>query len=262
MFWLVNLILKQLYFVLQVLEDKELKSVIDGKDENFSSWLRYINLARNETEQNLCAFQHNDDVHYRSSKVINPNSELLVWYDETFLTELKTCIFEGDDSIRVGRPEKLIKFVLNKEPDDDLSHAYPSRVNSGRDELEVQLPSAGLFVCEDCGKTYDKIGSLRVHRNKHNISKKHKCDQCDAKFHYRCELKVHHTVHTGERPFTCSYCEKTFRRMSDLKLHERIHTGEKPFGCTECERRFISSSKFSLLKLRNLGKSLVFGVMH
>ena len=121
-------------FSLQILEDKEFKSVIDGKDENFSSWMRYINLARNETEQNLCAFQYNDSVHYRSSKVINPNTELLVWYGKDFLSELGCCIFDSDNSIPIGRPEKLIKFViesadLNKETGDDVSSAYPHYVN-------------------------------------------------------------------------------------------------------------------------------------
>ena len=130
---------------MQTLEDKEFKSVIDGKDENFSSWMRYINLARNEAEQNLCAFQYNDSVYYRSSKLINPNTELLVWYGKDFLSELGYCIFDSDHSIPIGRPEKLIKFViesadLNNDPDDNVSSAYPHYVDV--DALPVPMVTA------------------------------------------------------------------------------------------------------------------------
>ena len=124
-----------------------MKSVIDGKDENFSSWMRYINLARNETEQNLNAFQHNDSVYYRSSKVVGPNTELLVWYGKDFLNELGSCIVDTNDSIPIERPEKLIRFILesadiSREPGDNISH-YSVNADA--------LPVARVIV-EDCLK--------------------------------------------------------------------------------------------------------------
>ena len=73
--------------------------------------MRFIRCARHDEEQNLCAFQYDDNVYYRSCKVISPNSELLVWYDIDFINELASHVFEVEGSF-VGRPEKLIKTVM------------------------------------------------------------------------------------------------------------------------------------------------------
>ncbi|KAJ7304003.1 hypothetical protein JRQ81_011521 [Phrynocephalus forsythii] len=61
---------------------------IDGKDETNSNWMRYINCARNEEEQNLVAFQYHGKIYYRACKAILLHSELLVWYGEEYGKEL------------------------------------------------------------------------------------------------------------------------------------------------------------------------------
>ncbi|XP_044291233.1 histone-lysine N-methyltransferase PRDM9-like [Varanus komodoensis] len=61
---------------------------IDGKDETNSNWMRYVNCARNEEEQNLVAFQYHGKIYYRVCKIILLHSELLVWYGEEYGKEL------------------------------------------------------------------------------------------------------------------------------------------------------------------------------
>ena len=61
---------------------------IDGKNEEHSNWLRFVNCARNEGEQNLLSFQYHGDIYYRTIKHITPNSELLVWYGEEYAKEM------------------------------------------------------------------------------------------------------------------------------------------------------------------------------
>ncbi|XP_039208181.1 histone-lysine N-methyltransferase PRDM9-like, partial [Crotalus tigris] len=61
---------------------------VDGKNETNSNWMRYVNCARNEEEQNLVAFQYHAEIYYRTCKVIQPQSELLVWYGEEYGKEL------------------------------------------------------------------------------------------------------------------------------------------------------------------------------
>uniref|UniRef100_A0A670ZY23 PR/SET domain 7 n=1 Tax=Pseudonaja textilis TaxID=8673 RepID=A0A670ZY23_PSETE len=63
-------------------------SYIDGKNETNSNWMRYVNCARNEEEQNLVAFQYHGEIYYRTCKEIKPHSELLVWYGEEYGKEL------------------------------------------------------------------------------------------------------------------------------------------------------------------------------
>ncbi|GBM91423.1 Protein glass [Araneus ventricosus] len=59
------------------------------------------------------------------------------------------------------------------------------------------------FVCEVCGKDFDR---------KHN-------------------LHAHQRRHTGEKPFVCPTCDKRFIEQGVLTRHLRTHTGEKPYKC-------------------------------
>ncbi len=43
----------------------EVQFYFDGKDENIGNWLRFINCARAENEQNLIAYQYLNQIYYR-----------------------------------------------------------------------------------------------------------------------------------------------------------------------------------------------------
>ena len=58
---------------------------IDAKNEEHASWLRFINCARNEKEQNLLSFQYEGDIYCYTIKDILPGTELLVWYGEQYV---------------------------------------------------------------------------------------------------------------------------------------------------------------------------------
>ncbi|XP_065888894.1 histone-lysine N-methyltransferase set-17-like [Dysidea avara] len=53
---------------------------IDAKNEEHASWLRFINCARHEEEQNLLSFQYQGNIYCYTIKDILPGTELLVWY--------------------------------------------------------------------------------------------------------------------------------------------------------------------------------------
>ncbi|XP_078389634.1 histone-lysine N-methyltransferase PRDM7-like [Cetorhinus maximus] len=61
---------------------------IDAKDESKSNWMRFVNCARKEEEQNLVAFQHCGRIYYRTCKPVPPRCELLVWYGDEYAEEL------------------------------------------------------------------------------------------------------------------------------------------------------------------------------
>ncbi|KAF5894027.1 histone-lysine N-methyltransferase PRDM9-like, partial [Clarias magur] len=61
---------------------------IDATSEIHANWMRYVNCARNDEEQNLVAFQYRGGILYRCCRPINPGQELLVWYEEEYAKEL------------------------------------------------------------------------------------------------------------------------------------------------------------------------------
>ncbi|XP_036888962.1 histone-lysine N-methyltransferase PRDM9-like isoform X2 [Sturnira hondurensis] len=57
---------------------------VDGKDRSWANWMRYVNCARDDEEQNLVAFQYHGQIFYRTCRVVRPGCELLVWYADEY----------------------------------------------------------------------------------------------------------------------------------------------------------------------------------
>lgn len=70
---------------------------LDGRDENHSNWVRFVNCSRCEDEQNLVAYQFRGEIYYRTYKPVIPGKELLVWYGESYAKDLGISLFDNQD---------------------------------------------------------------------------------------------------------------------------------------------------------------------
>ena len=61
---------------------------INGRDEEYGNWMRFVNCSRVEEEQNMVALQFHGKIWYRTYKDVEPGTELLVWYGEEYAEEL------------------------------------------------------------------------------------------------------------------------------------------------------------------------------
>ncbi|XP_066214198.1 histone-lysine N-methyltransferase PRDM9-like, partial [Saccopteryx leptura] len=65
-------------------KERNCHEYVDGKDESLANWMRYVNCARDDEEQNLVAIQYRRQIFYRTCQVIKPDCELLVWYGDEY----------------------------------------------------------------------------------------------------------------------------------------------------------------------------------
>ncbi|XP_029433981.1 PR domain zinc finger protein 2 isoform X2 [Rhinatrema bivittatum] len=73
---------------------------VDATDPKKGNWLRYVNWARSEKEQNLCPLEINRAIYYKTLKPIEPGEELLVWYNGEDNPEIAAAIEEERASNR------------------------------------------------------------------------------------------------------------------------------------------------------------------
>ncbi|XP_059536607.1 histone-lysine N-methyltransferase PRDM9-like, partial [Myotis daubentonii] len=88
---------------------------VDGKDTSQANWMRYVNCARDDQEQNLVAFQYHRQIFYRTCRVVRKGCELLVWYGEEYGQKL---------GIKRGSKWKT-ELVAGREPKPEI-HTCPS----------------------------------------------------------------------------------------------------------------------------------------
>ena len=60
---------------------------VDGKIEEEANWLRFVNCARHDEEQNVEAFQCCGSIYYCTSKDVDAGTELLTWYGNEYATK-------------------------------------------------------------------------------------------------------------------------------------------------------------------------------
>ncbi|XP_030050233.1 zinc finger protein 182 [Microcaecilia unicolor] len=102
------------------------------------------------------------------------------------------------------------------------------------------------FLCETCGRRFDRKYCLLIHQRSHIGHKRFPCSECGKCFIQKFILKLHQKIHTEKKTFTCIECKKCFSRKESLVIHLRTHTRKKPFHCSEGEESY--RSRFSLTK--------------
>ncbi|XP_060786972.1 uncharacterized protein LOC132892676 [Neoarius graeffei] len=254
---------------------------IDAKREIHANWMRYVNCARNDEEQNLVAFQHRGGILFRCCRPINSGQELLMWYEEEYAKELSPAfdyLWNKKCSTNEGNNALLQVFSCSTCPLSYASQiylekhiqrchyeAYVRLLESGEIKYELQIPSKGsssqptpsethgsdtshnnvqkeIHHCSDCGKSFTQDGALRTHQCNHAGGKSHHCSQCGKSFTHQSALNTHQCNHTEGKSHYCSQCGKSFTHQSAVQRHQRIHTGEKLYHCSQHGKSFTPPS--------------------
>ncbi|XP_062610881.1 zinc finger protein 37-like [Saccostrea cucullata] len=129
-----------------------------------------------------------------------------------------------------------------KESKDQQNTA--TKRKQGDDTTEIKFPKPPRkrkpqsYMCEECGKIFNRADLLRNHKRVHSGDKPFTCEVCGDKFREQGHLRRHMTRHTGKKPYQCYICGKELN--SSLAKHLRCHLNDRQFSCVLCDKKFVS----------------------
>ncbi|XP_043730906.1 probable histone-lysine N-methyltransferase PRDM7 [Cervus elaphus] len=134
---------------------------VDGKDTSWANWMRYVNCARDDEEQNLVAFQYHGQIFYRTCQVVRPGCELLVWYGDEYGQDLGIKRnSRGKSELATGRAEPKPKihpcascslaFSSQKFLSQHIKRSHPSQTHlDSRFDLRGPVLSPAPSSCKE-----------------------------------------------------------------------------------------------------------------
>ncbi|XP_011179001.1 zinc finger protein 14 [Zeugodacus cucurbitae] len=104
------------------------------------------------------------------------------------------------------------------------------------------------YVCEDCGRTFKSVTTLKEHRYKHAPEEDYpfKCEECGKRYRSKRTYKDHQLRHSGIKNYICTYCGMKKTTQNELRAHINYHTKEKQWPCPKCPSVFNSSGNLGM----------------
>ncbi|XP_062571950.1 histone-lysine N-methyltransferase PRDM9-like [Saccostrea cucullata] len=140
---------------------------VNAFKEPVSNWMRYVNCARSESEQNVVAFQYKGQIYYRSFKDIPAGTELLVWYGNDYGKELGIVREEIDVTPKIVNGEEVFccpwcqmgfssKEFMGKHC--KYKHGYSLLKN-----FKPCIRTEDIFPCQHCKLCFSTSDFLKRH---------------------------------------------------------------------------------------------------
>ncbi|XP_065332689.1 PR domain zinc finger protein 1 isoform X1 [Cloeon dipterum] len=119
----------------RIYNDNESYYYLDGCDVSKANWMRYVNPADSAESQNLIACQYKTNIYFYTTKTIQPDQELLVWYCREFAERLNYPLTGGQMLQRIRQQ------VQNANMDKEESNALSDIKDENEDAQMVDIES-------------------------------------------------------------------------------------------------------------------------
>ncbi|XP_041470863.1 zinc finger protein 624-like [Lytechinus variegatus] len=240
---------------------------LDGR----KTWMSQVRCAQSEEEQNLEAYQFYGEIYFRNTKVIEPGSELKVFYNAEYAkrvgihTKLNELTFNQDTQKfqctlcedQFSSAKLILRHMRCEHSQDRLEELYPVLMwkrKKSKKPLETDIPTQEdltvetqvnkegelVYQCGTCEKSFSCLGKLKEHESFHKFSKGHTCPICDKKEINSRTLAKHMKTHEP-LVLKCNECNRTYKTRAGLRKHRNEFHGHQ---CKVCFETFPYKADF------------------
>ncbi|XP_051770174.1 histone-lysine N-methyltransferase PRDM9 isoform X2 [Ctenopharyngodon idella] len=246
-------------------------SYIDAERDTHSNWMKFVVCSRNETEQNLVAFQQNGRILFRCCRPISPGQEFRVWYAEEYAQGLgtiwdkiwnKKCISLGTTEelatqdcpcphchysfptifylrvhVKRSHPDQYAHF-MQTQPLESEDHSTVIDVDQCLLDSDAAPPTHTQPMTESCQSQISNLNGQPM-----NHSKKSDCTDLSETCSNGLSDQANCAAEISDEINKCDECGRNFLRSCHLKRHQRtIHSKEKPYCCSRCRKCFSQAT--------------------
>eukprot|EP00055_Hartaetosiga_balthica_P010691 m.46467 g.46467 ORF g.46467 m.46467 type:complete len:442 (+) comp7269_c0_seq1:467-1792(+) len=124
-------------------------------------------------------------------------------------------------AVSTNQPTPIPSPSLTSNSNSTSTTASSSIIDQQRSSMDGKLD----FVCQKCGKVYNRREHLSRHVRSHTPrSSWHKCCKCNKRFHRRDHLNYHMALHGVSPRYLCAHaaCGMQYSDRKDLLEHQRV----------------------------------------
>ncbi|RZF41683.1 hypothetical protein LSTR_LSTR011618 [Laodelphax striatellus] len=219
----------------------------------------------------LCRFKRRICVHCRNDVWLDTSTEYIE--HPSLHQKRRICIYCQQV---LPTPQKLERHINSSHNTEETKHwfckdcnetllvSYKSLEGFKFNHFKERHPNKlRIFVCETCGKHFNRKSGLLQHTKQHSANDFFICAYCNKKFSIKNSLLVHIRQHMNEKTFKCTICDKAFNRESSLHKHNLDMHSVKKHMCNVCEKRFSypSALRDHMRKAHPYVKSAIYNGM-
>ncbi|XP_071964764.1 uncharacterized protein [Antedon mediterranea] len=246
----------------KIFQNNMQQSILDTSSEDVCNWMMFVRPAEEYFEQNVVAYQWNNDVYFTTSKAIPPHTELKVWYAAEYSKNMQTKLLynplsttktESPNFSRQSTSQMGGSHLSTPEYDfTDLNELpqepeFKPEISLLQSNLNVHQASASLqsptlsdpWKCSTCNRGFGTFSLLEVHTCE-TATKVRRGRKPKSK-------KLIDTSTSREGPLTRASKQIILKTGKDKLIGRhgkgRKHKEQVTYSCDHCSKIFLSMEK-------------------
>ncbi|XP_033110077.1 zinc finger protein PLAG1-like [Anneissia japonica] len=252
----------------KIFQDNLQQAILDTSCEDVCNWMMFVRPAEEYFEQNVVAYQWNNDVYFTTSKPIPPHTELKVWYAAEYANKMQTkLLYNPLSTTKTESPQVSVMQSSSQAGGSHLSTPEYDFTDVTENPQEEFKPD--LSMLQSSSNLNDPQASSSLQPT--TLSDPWKCSTCNRGFSTFSLLEVH-TCETGkprrgrkpkskkmtgaqtsssnprDGPLTRAGKQMIVLKTGKEKLIGRHGKGRKhkeqvTFSCDQCSKIFLNMEK-------------------